>query len=218
MTRPAARLPSPAAVSRRDIPLLLLILAAAFSSIAALLLHAAGWLRMPYAVSFITLPGMVLLFGVFTWAGRTDRQLIVNRLATGAAAGVAGLAAYDLIRLAVQDLLPLHFNGFGVMAAFGHFMTGQPLHSPASVAAGWAYHISNGLNFAIAYAMVAGPARWWWGLLWGATLQLAMTSVYPGLFEIKSWTGFIVESVVGHTAYGAVLGLWCQRFAAPARR
>jgi hypothetical protein len=173
---------------------------------------------MPYAVSFISLPGMILLLSIFAWAGRTDRRLLYNRLTTGAVAGVLGLVVYDLIRLGVQEALPLHFNGFGVMAAFGHFMTGQPIHSSASVAAGWAYHISNGITFAIAFAVMAGPARWWWGLLWGATLQLAMTSVYPGLFEIRSWTGFIVESVVGHTAYGAALGLWCQRFALPARR
>src|SRR5437879_3778219 len=103
--RPGSTL-SPAATSRSDLPLLLLVLGACFTSIAALLLHAAGWLRMPYAVSFITLPGMVLLLTLFAWTGRTDRRLMYNRLATGAAAGVAGLVAYDLIRLAVQDLFP----------------------------------------------------------------------------------------------------------------
>jgi hypothetical protein len=217
MARTGTRSLSPAVASRRDVPLFLLVLASAFTSVAALLLHAAGWLRMPYAVSFVTLPGMVLLLSLAAWAGRTDRRLLSNRLATGFVAGVLGLVAYDLIRLVVQDALPLHFNAFAVILAFGHFITGQPTHSAASVAAGWAYHISNGLTFAIAFAVVAGPARWWWGLLFGATLQLAMTTIYPGLFEIRSWTGFVVESVVGHTAYGAVLGLWCQRHAMPSR-
>jgi hypothetical protein len=191
--------------------------AAAGSSVAALLFHAAGWLRMPYAVSFITLPGMILLLALSAWSRRTSRDLLLNRLATGLMAGIVGLLAYDLIRLAVQVLFPLGFNAFGAINAFGRLITAQPLDSAASVAAGWAYHISNGLTFAIAYAVVAGPARWWWGLLWGASLQLAMTGIYPGLFEISSWTGFFVESVLGHTAYGAALGLWCERYAMPAK-
>lgn len=61
--------------SRADLPIVLITLAAALSSIAALLLQWAHVLRMPYTVSFLTLPGLVGLGGIAVWAGRADRRL-----------------------------------------------------------------------------------------------------------------------------------------------
>ncbi|MBI4258928.1 MAG: hypothetical protein HY658_00015 [Actinobacteria bacterium] len=206
----------PAASSRRDLPLVLLTLAACGASIAALLLHWLGWVAMPYAVSFVTLPGMVLLVALTGWARRENRRLLVNRIVVGAQAGLLGLVAYDLVRLLAQVALPLNFQAFRSMDAFGHFMTGLPLGSAPARVAGWAYHVSNGLTFAIAYSVVAGPARWWWGLIFGTALQLGMTAVYPTLFEIESIPSFLVVSVIGHAVYGSVIGVWCERRALPA--
>ena len=215
---PDLRRPSSAATTRRDVPLLLLTLLAAFSSIASLLLHAAGILRMPFAVSFVTLPGMVLLLCVTMWAGRTDRTLLLNRIRVGFVAGVLGLIAYDLVRWFAQVALPLNYDAFRSMDAFGHFITGRPMGTALGLAAGWAYHVSNGLTFAIAYSVVAGPARWVWGLAWGTTLQVAMTIVYPGLLDPPSFRSFLAVSIIGHAVYGSVLGLWCERRAMPAMR
>ena len=215
-TRPPAL--DPAAGSGRDLPLLLLTLAAAAASIAAFLFHALGWVRMPYGAAFISLPGMVVLLAVGVYAGRTSRDVLLNRLAVGAAAGAVGLLAYDGIRLAAQWVLPFDFDAFTVMGLFGTFMTGLPADHPGALAAGWAYHVSNGLTFAIAYAVVAGPARRWWGLAWGVVLEVAMLVVYPAIFRITTVAGFVIVSVIGHVAYGLALGIWCERRAMPWRR
>jgi hypothetical protein len=203
----------PAAPEGRDLPLLLIALAAAGSSIAALLLHAAGWIRMPYTVSFVTLPGMVLLACLGAWARRARRALLLNRLVVGTLAGMAGLLAYDGTRWLVQVALPMEFDAFYSMAAFGNLMTGYPHDASVAIASGWAYHVSNGLTFGIAYALLAGPARWYWGLAWGLVLELGMVTVYPSLFRLSSLQGFLVVSVVGHAAYGGTLGAFCERYA-----
>jgi len=209
--------PSPAIRHRRDLPLFLAALLCAFSSIAALLLQAIGWIAMPFTVSFVTLPGMLLLLCISVWAGRTDRRLLANRLATGAVAGSIGLVAYDLIRLAVQELLPVNFDAFYSLRVFGHLMTGHAIASGESLAAGWAYHITNGVTFGIIYSLLAGPAHWWWGLVWGLVLEIGMLLVYPAVFRPSSMRGFVIVSVIGHAVFGAVVGIWCARRAAPAR-
>lgn len=207
---------SPAARDAGDIPLLLVTLVSAASSIAALLLHAVGWIRMPYTVSFVTLPGLILLSCLTVWSGRTQHALLSNRLRTGMVAGALGLVAYDGMRAVVQ-LLPLNFDAFFSMPAFGTLMTGHPPDSFIAIASGWAYHITNGWTFAVIYALLAGPARWWWGLAWGFTLELAMIVVYPALFRPSSLHGFLVVSVVGHAAFGTVVGRWCEGHAVGAK-
>ena len=174
---------------------------------------------MPYTVSFVTLPGMLLLIALTVWAGRNDRALLFNRLAVGTVAGCVGLVAYDVTRFVVQNVLPVGFNAFVSLPAYGSLMTGKPLDSGTALAAGWAYHISNGLTFGVIYSILAGPARWWWGLAWGGLLELGMVIVFPSILRPSSIGGFLLVNVLGHGAFGAAVGLWCQgRAAAEVRR
>lgn len=212
------RRPTPAICKVADLPVRLLALLSALSSIAPLLLQWAGWVRMPFTLSFVTLPGLVLLSSITVWSGRSDRVLLANRLLTGFAAGAAGLVVYDAMRLAVQEVLPVHFDAFYSMKVFGTLMTGLPPTSALGQAAGWSYHITNGLTFAVIYALVAGPARWPWGLAWGLLLEIAMIVVYPAIYHPSSRTAFLAVSIAGHAAFGATLGVVCERWALPGRR
>lgn len=196
---------------RRERLLAVLAFLAAFTSIAALLFHAAGWIRMPYTVSFLTLPGMVLLVVILARGRRSNHALLVNRLLVGATAGATGLVFYDVARWLVQALLPIEFDAFFSMPAFGALMTGMPHDSTAAIVGGWLYHISNGLTFGIIYALIAGPSRWWWGLVWGAGLEAGMLFVYPALFRGLPFGGLLVVSLVGHAVFGAAVGLTCER-------
>ena len=189
----------------------MIALAAAASSIAALLLHAAGWIRMPYTITFVTLPGTVLLVSMLVWTRRSDRTLLFNRLAVGLVAGILGTLAYDVARFAVQSLIPLGFDAFRSLPAYGSIMTGRPVDSDTALIAGWIYHVSNGLTFGVIYSILAGPARWWWGLAWGAALEASMIVVFPTILRPSSLKGFLLINMIGHTAYGAGVGLWCQR-------
>ena len=207
-TRPRERLRP--VLPKSDRALFALAFVAAGTSIAALLAHAAGIVRMPFTVSFVTLPGLVLLLSLMVWAGRAQKTLLFNRLWVGTVAGFLGLIGYDGIRWIIQMAFPSGFDAFSAIRGFGTFMTGKPPDHAAAIASGWAYHVTNGWTFGVVYAIVAGPARWWWGLIWGVTLEVAMILIYPALFRVRAYEAFLVVSIAGHVVYGSILGWWCR--------
>ncbi|HEX6355929.1 DUF6789 family protein [Actinophytocola sp.] len=202
---------------REDPLLFLLTLGAAATSIAALLVHLSGLIRMPYTLSFLTAPGMVFLLCMTIWTGRVDRPLIVNRLRVGFVAGLAGLLAYNATRWVVGALLSLHTSPFYSIYIFGALITGKPEDTLAAGVAGWLYHVSNGVTFAIIYTLVAGPARWWFGLLWGLVLETAMLVIYPSsaILRPPALAPFVIVSLISHALYGSVVGAVAQRHARP---
>jgi hypothetical protein len=187
---------------------------AAATSIAALLLHLAGAIRMPYTLSFLTAPGMVLILCIQIWAGHAGRTVLVNRIRVGFAGGIVALAAYNATRWVCGLLLSLSVSPFYSIYVFGTLITGQPTGSPAALLAGILYHISNGITFAVMYTLVAGPARWWFGLAWGAALELAMLVIYPSsdLLRPPVMAPFVVVSLMSHAVYGSVLGVISERY------
>jgi hypothetical protein len=207
----------PAIGTRDDVPLLLLTLGASVASIAALLLEWVGWIRMPYTISFLSLPGLVVIVAVTVWSRHGRHDLLFNRLKVGTVGAALGLIAYDTVRWLVEAVLPVDFDAFAAFPTFGHLMTGRPRDDALAIGAGWAYHITNGWTFGIIYALVAGPARWWWGLVWGGMLEAAMMIVYPSLLHPRSVSSFVIVSVIGHAVFGTVVGITAQQRAMAAR-
>ncbi|HCT79337.1 MAG TPA: hypothetical protein DGT23_22805 [Micromonosporaceae bacterium] len=212
MRRLIERGPSPARAYREDPILFLLTLAAAASSIASLLLHLAGIVRMPYTLSFLTVPGVILLLCIRIWAGRAGRHEILARLQAGFVAGLLGLVAYNAARWVVGTLLAVKMSPFYSIYIFGSLITGAGEDSVAAAAFGWAYHISNGITFGIIYALLAGPARWWYGLGWGLVLELTMLLIYPSssILRPPSLAPFVTTSLISHALFGAVIGIYVQ--------
>lgn len=198
---------------KEDPILFLLTLAGAASSIAALLLHLAGLVRMPYTLSFVTVPGVVLLLCIRIWARRAGRDQILGRLEAGFVAGVIGLVVYNLARWVVGSLLTVKTSPFYSIYIFGSLITDGPRDSVAAAVFGWAYHISNGITFGIIYALIAGPARWWWGLGWGLLLETAMLLIYPSnsILRPPSLAPFVATSLISHALFGAVIGIYVWR-------
>jgi hypothetical protein len=203
------------AAFREDPVLFLLTLGAAATSIVALLVHLAGLIRMPYTLSFVTAPGMVFLLGLMVLAGRVRRPVIMTRLRTGFLAGILGLVAYNAARWLVGMFLSVRMSPFYSIYIFGSLITGKPTGTAAAAVAGWLYHLSNGVTFAIIYTLVAGPAHWWFGLLWGLALETAMLLIYPAsaILRPPALLPFVVVSLVSHATYGAVIGLTARRYA-----
>jgi len=140
-----------------------------------------------------------------------ERGQLREAVAVGAMAGVAATAAYDLTRLALVEGLGLALWPFDTFALFGRALVGAE-HSGAWVTAlGTAYHVTNGLGFAIAYTIWLGNRGPVAGLLWALVLEAAMLTSYPGWLDIRSYEEFIEVSVLGHVAYGLTLGLLAQR-------
>src|SRR5215218_2770212 len=104
---PEMRLLSSFTAYREDPFLFAATLVAAVTSIAALLLHLAGIIRMPYTLSFLTAPGMILILCIQIWAGRSGRTVLVNRIRVGFAAGIVALVAYNATRWVCGVLLSL---------------------------------------------------------------------------------------------------------------
>ncbi|VXC20846.1 conserved membrane hypothetical protein [Arthrobacter sp. 9AX] len=206
-------LPNPRAGWQEDPLMFFLAFTAAITSIAALLLHLADFIRMPYTLSFVTLPGMVILLGIRIRAGHAGRDIIVQRLSAGFVGGILGLGAYNLVRWIIGLLLAADLSPFYSIYIFGSLITGKTPNSSLSILFGWAYHISNGITFAIIYALFAGAARWHYGLLWGLALEVAMLAIYPSstLLRPPALMPFVTISLAAHASYGVAIGLYVQR-------
>ena len=188
--------------------------ACAFASTAAFFLHVFGLVRMPFFINFVGMPAVILMMivGLYSWQRRLPFWL---RLRAGIAAGALGLIAYDAVRFAIYKSGVLSFYPFHALPRLGSLMTGQPPEAQAAIIAGWIYHVWNGFNFAIIYALVAGPRKWVWGVAWAMMLEVGMLLSYPTFLAVKNDWSFRIVSMVGHIVYGAVLGLTVQRMAAP---
>lgn len=176
---------------------------------AALLLHAAGWLTFQFVIAFGGPPAALALIGVMAWA-RGDDDILLHRMYVGLVSGALGTVAYDVLRAVLLVTGIFRHNLFAVIPIFGSLATGLPVSSPVAVAGGWAYHVWNGVTFAGMYGIAAGRAHWGWGVFFGMALEAAYMGVIPGLTRVSPDTAFVVASIGGHAAYGAVVGLVCQ--------
>lgn len=188
-------------------------------SVVALVGQIYGWFDMGFVLAFLALPAAIIAIGIARWAVRADYQVFTRRLLLGLAAGVVATAGYDLVRLLLQETLPLHFNAFAIHARFGELIIDRPRTTTAAKVVGWAYHFSNGLTFALCFTLVTGRVRWWWGLLYGLVLEGLMVLMYPTGFGVSRGNeAFLLVSFVGHGTYGTILGLVNQRYNVPEPR
>ncbi len=109
------RLPSPALIAVGTAALSLGIL--------AFLLDAAGWIGMPFTLTFVSLPGLLVVVVLAVYARRADEALVWGRLKNGLWAGLAGTLVYDALRGAVQLSGIFHYNAFRAIPLFGSLMT-----------------------------------------------------------------------------------------------
>lgn len=167
---------------------------------------------MPFFINFVGMPAIILMMivGLYSWQRRLP---FWRRLRAGIIAGALGLLAYDAVRFAIYSSGLLSFYPFHALPRLGSLMTGEPPEAAAAIFAGWLYHIWNGFNFAIIYALVAGPAAWGWGVAWAMMLEIGMLLSYPTFLQVKDDWAFRLVSLIGHIVYGAVIGLTVRRLA-----
>lgn len=184
-------------------PALLLPFAAGATSIGSLLAYFAGLWAFPTAVALLLGPGLFLGAGFLVWARRARPQL-ADRVLAGMWAGALATLAYDIVRV------PLVHAGLPVFKAISYFGTtllATPEPTPLSELAGWTYHLSNGVGFAVMYACLVNRPHWLTAVAWGVFLEAAMlVTPYAEVFGYARGGVFTAITLGAHVIYG--LGLW----------
>jgi hypothetical protein len=177
---------------------------------ALILVHAAGWVTLSYSVRIAAPLALLLFISLLVLSGRAREDVLLTRLTGGLIAGALGLVAYDVVRLAFlfSGLVPI--NPFRPIEIYGLLILGASQDTAITRTVGWAFHIWNGLSFAVMYTLALGRGRILWGLGWGMLLELAMVLSYPSIFRLMIDWRFLMVSIAGHTAYGLTLG-WTAR-------
>jgi hypothetical protein len=179
---------------------------------AALIVHALGWLPLYFLIDVLAAPSLIGLLVLGVFARRIHRPVFLNRLFVGAWAGLVATFAYDAIRGLLLLVGIISFDPYLSHPVFGMLITNQPETSTLAIVIGWLYHYWNGIGFGIMYTLVAGRASWLYAIVWALLLEIAWLTALPSVLSFHLNAGFIFMSLVGHLAYGAVLGLLAVRF------
>jgi hypothetical protein len=197
----------------RDLALRSSAAVCAIMSLAALVAHVFGVIAMPYSLTFVGVPSVLLLFALAALGRRLQADVFLNCLVVGLIGGFAATAAYDLSRLALRLGGVFQYDGLTAIYIFGSWITGTPTTTVASAVAGWIYHFWNGLSFGVFYTLTFGRAHWLYGVAYGTVMELMMLGLFPFFVRVSNQFDFIALSMAGHLVYGAVLGAIAQRYA-----
>lgn len=194
----------------------LALFACALFSGVALVSHITTGISLPVALA--TLAAIVAATSAFVWRRTPPLQRVVLKrlVTTGARAGAVATIAYDSSKFVLSKLDPTPYNPFEMMRIFGALLTGstsQAIVLPAGVA----YHLLNGTAFGVAFCILFGTRGVVAGIAWGLGLEFFQVALYPGWLGINMYREFVQFSVLGHVAYGIVLGTMCRRSLVPRR-
>lgn len=176
--------------------------------------------QVPLVTSVAIGGGVVigLIVVLVTRSNDAIRRHVGRLLRTGLIAGIVATLAYDISKAVLSVADPTPFNPFEAIRIFGILLVGEGA-SPALIwTAGTAFHIFNGVSFAVAYAQLLSPyamrsVRWALGIgmLWGLFLEIFQLTLYPGWLSIGFLAEFQTISFSAHLIYGATLGLIVYR-------
>lgn len=168
----------------------------------------AGWFLA------VSVPGQLALVGIALWAVRREglEEFRVLLLA-GLVGGLLGTLGYDLFRV------PFVIAGLRVLApidSYGVLAAGAEASSQWTGLLGWTYHVTNGIGFGLAYAMLAPRKHWAWGVAWALVLETAtIVTPFATEYALRTDEGFKVVPIAiayaAHVPYGLAIGLAVQR-------
>jgi hypothetical protein len=185
---------------------------------------AAVLVTLVFAEDSLLWPALILVVGTGASAlavarrlGIVARQRVGRQIRTGALAGMAATTAYDLVRYGLVVVFSWSADPFSTFPLFGRLLIGQDAPTVALWIAGTAYHAINGLGFAIGYLLVIPRPGLVSAVVWALVLETFTILLYPDWLGLTAVGEFVSMSMIGHLAYGVVLGLVAVRMA-PDRR
>ena len=128
-------------------------------------------------------------------------------------AGVLATASYDLARYGLVSMADFSFRPFHVFTRFGGLMVGRDAPTPLLYAVGIAFHVANGIGFAIGYTVIVRRSQRWSAVVFAFTLELCMALLCPSWLRMTALQEFLQVSILGHAVYGLVLGSITRRYA-----
>ena len=191
--------------------LLWLLAALPLASGAALVVHILSHISLGLALLVASV--IVVVIGGFAWTRltATARDTVEQRIQVGLVAGFLATLAYDSSRWIIVTLFHDTFWPFDVFPIFGYAIAGSSIPHNVATIIGILYHYTNGVLFAIAYTILFAPRGWWAGILWALGLEALMLAIYPGWLHPRTFSEFVSVSMLGHIAYGSVLGSFSQQ-------
>ncbi len=182
-------------------------------SLLALAAHIFGILPMVYFLTFFGVPSILLLFTLAAFAHWIDARVLLNGLAVGVIGGFVATFCYDGVRLVLNRTLFTQFNSFKAIYIFGSWISGKSSATMEAAVAGWLYHYWNGLSIALFYVLTFGRRHWGYAVGWALCMEALMLGLFPFFLQVTDKIDFIALSMIGHLAYGIVLGLIAQKYA-----
>lgn len=196
----------PLGLDRREILLAAVVLAACATSVGSLLADLYGAASMRSFTLWVTIPGFAVLLTTYRRTGSSELR---RRIRLGAVAGAVGTIGYDVFRI------PFAGAGQRVFApiySYGLLIDGGSMSSGWTDLLGWIFHLSNGVTFGIAYAVVLARRHWGFGVAWGLSLELAaFLSPFTVVYGLTGKWGSIALAFAAHVAYGLPLGFMVER-------
>jgi len=155
--------------------------------------------------------GIAMATSIYLWAGPAVNPLVARRIRLGLVSGAVATVCYDSARMLFVTLTDASVRPFDTWRLFGLALVGPGAAHWAYWAAGTAYHVTNGLLFAVAYTIWFADRGPLWGIGYAMVLEAFMLGLFPGWAHVKAFGEFTQMSVLGHVVYGAVLGFLARR-------
>ncbi len=167
----------------------------------------------------IGLLGGIAAIATFAYrAPRPARDRVVLLARTGLLAGIVGIIAYDSSKAVLSIADPSPYNPFEAVRIFGVLLIGDGAPAIVTWVCGAAFHLLNGVLFAIAYTQFFGAfavrsARLavLTGMAWGIFLETFQLILFPGWLSIQFVAEFATISLAAHFVYGATVGTIVRR-------
>ena len=212
---------SPASTWARWLQGYLVIGLALLANGAALVLHIVRSIPLPPLLLVFWGAGLAGIVVAFVRAEPTLRQELRRTFVVGVAAGLLATLSYDIAKALLSQLDPAPWNPFEATRIFGVVLLGPDAPDAVTRIAGWAFHISNGATFGMAFTFIfGGRARtslaWAVGLgvAWGVFLESFQLALFPAWLGIgtSALNEFRQVSFLAHVVFGSTLGLLIRRW------
>jgi hypothetical protein len=195
-------------------------LAAGFSGLAVIATIITGLPLRIFELGLIAIAGTALVLVLRRTPPHIVRE-VMPVVRAGIIAGAIATVAYDASRTVLATFDPSPFNPFAAIRQFGLGIVPEGSPDVAIMAAGMLVHLVNGCSVGVIYAAFVGRQRLSTraavatGVLWGLSLELVQSILYPGWLGITTVLGeFLLISSAGHLVYGLTLGLLTRRMLA----